>query len=264
MIVRSLIWFVLLCCMSPGRGVAQAGAPPPADSAHALLVISSSPESAWVMLDTAIAGQTPCSLAVPAPARVHLRIQHPDIANWLTGTVDDTLAVHGGEIIRRAYTLETRTLVVSSPMGAEVFDGDSLLGSTPLVLQRERVSPTSELTLRLRGYERAAANPGMASRGVLRVPLRARMDPATQPDRALLTDSRPSPTRLYLTGGGAILAGAAAAYFKTKADNTNNDYLLTRDPALASKRNRFDTTSGVFLVVTQVSLGLFLAFLLSE
>ena len=104
----------------------------------------------------------------------------------------------------------------------------------------------------------------MATRGILRVALRARIDPGAQFDRALVSGARPSATRLYLTGGGAIFAGAAAAYFKAKADNANDDYLLTRDPAFSSARDRFDTTSGVFLVVTQVSLGLFLAFLMSE
>jgi hypothetical protein len=104
----------------------------------------------------------------------------------------------------------------------------------------------------------------MATRGILRIPFRARMDPGTSFDQSLISETRPSSARLYLTGGGAILAGAAAAYFKVKADNANNDYLLAGDPASLSDRNRFDTASGVFLVVTQLSLGLFLAFLMSE
>jgi hypothetical protein len=227
-------------------------------------VIRSSPESAWVLLDTTVAGTTPCSLAVAAPARYRLRIQHPDVTNWLTGTVEDTFTVSPGEIVQRGYILEEWTLVESSPMGADVFAGDSLLGSAPLLLRNGRVAPATPLTFRLRGYETTTANIGIAVRGILRVPLRARMDPGTSWGQPQITDTRPSSTRLYLTGGGAILAGAAAAYFKVKADNANNDYLLTRDPASSADRSRFDTTSGVFLAVTQVSLGLFLAFLMSE
>jgi hypothetical protein len=147
MIVRSLFWILLLSCIPAGRSVAQGAAPLSVDSSHALLVINSSPESAWVMLDTAVVGKTPCSLAFPAPATYHMRIQHPDVASWLTGTVDDTLTVNRGEIVRRMYMLETWTLVVSSPMGADVVAGDSLLGSTPLLLRTGQISDATPLTV---------------------------------------------------------------------------------------------------------------------
>jgi hypothetical protein len=259
---RCLLLVLTLCSLPAGAGAAQESAPP--DSTQALLVVDSSPESAWVMLDTASIGKTPCSLAVHAPASYHLRLQHPDLANWLTGAVEETLAVRPGEIVRRTYQLPVWTLVVSSPMGAEIFAGDSLLGSSPLLLRPGKISRSAPLTARLRGYESATANPAMATRGVLRIPLRASTEPGTFIDQRLLDIPRPSSTRLYLTGGGALLAGAAAAYFKVKADNANSDYILNGDPASLSDRNRYDRASGVFLVVTQVSLGLFLAFLMSE
>jgi hypothetical protein len=155
-------------------------------------------------------------------------------------------------------------MVTSSPSGAEVFQGDSLLGTTPLLVPTGRVSPGALLRLRKRGYNAAIANMGQGQRGILSVPLMASNDPTTEPDQSLLPQTAPSSLRLYLSGGGAVVAGAAAAYFKVKADNRNGDYLATGNPMMASDRDRFDTASGVFLAAAEVSIGLFMAFLLSE
>jgi hypothetical protein len=263
MIHRLLVWIVLVSSVLIGRSMAQNVPPPPRDSTSAFLVIASSPDSAWVMVDTVVVGRTPCSLRVAAPARHRLRIQHPDITNWLNENVEDSLDVVPGQSISRMYTMEAWTLVESSPMGAEITAGDSILGKTPLIFRPGQISPAATLTFRLSGYEGATATLEMATRGILRVPLRARPDVEPSFDQTIASP-QPSRTRLYLTGGGAVLAGAAAAYFKMKADDANNDYLLTRNPGAASDRDRFDTTSGVFLIVTQVSLGLFLAFLMSD
>jgi hypothetical protein len=249
--------------MVAGKSMAQNLPAPSRDSAYALLSVATSPESAWVMIDSVVMGRTPCTLKIAAPAHHRLRIQHPDITNWLNESVEDTLDVVPGQQISRMYALEAWTLVLSSPMGAEITAGDSVLGNTPLIVRPGEISPAAPLTFRLKGYERATANLGLAARGILRIPLRARPDAEPSFDQTTIAP-QPSHLRLYLAGGGAVLAGAAAAYFKMKADDANNEYLLTKNPGSASDRDRFDTTSGVFLIVTQVSLGLFLAFLMSD
>ncbi len=261
MILRSSVLLFLLCPAVFRPASAQESS---ADSLHAVLLINTSPESAWVLLDTTVAGRTPCSLTVPAPARYRIRIQSPDVSNWLSGTIDDTLDVRPGQTVRRTFVLETWTLVVTSPMGAVILAGDSLLGTTPFIVRPGVLSPATPLTFRLTGYAPATATLSLAENGILRIPLRASSDQEVTFDQTMAAAAGPPHLRLYLTGGGAVLAGAAAAYFKVKADDANNEFLATGDPSFASERDRFDTTSGVFLAVTQISLGLFLAFLMSE
>lgn len=70
--------------------------------------------------------------------------------------------------------------------------------------------------------------------------------------------------RLYLTGATAIISGATAAYFKIKADDRYQAYQLRGEQALLSETNRLDAVSAVALIATQVSLGLFTYFILSE
>jgi len=230
----------------------------------ARLFITSSPESAWVYLDTSFVGRTPCSVEVADRSTRHLRLLHPDFANWLTGGVDDTVRFSPGERLVRQYKMERWTTIVSSPPGAEVLLGDSVLGATPLLIPEGGLSLETPLLVRMRGYDPVVARLAQAQRGILQVPLLARWDPGRPNGDLLLTGNRHSSLRLYVTGAGAILAGAASAYFKVKADDRNNAFLITGNPLLALERKRYDNASAVLLAVTEVSLGLFVAFLLSE
>jgi hypothetical protein len=69
---------------------------------------------------------------------------------------------------------------------------------------------------------------------------------------------------LYITGAATILSGVAAAYFKVKADDRYQHYLRSGDDALLSQTHRLDTAAGVAIAATQVGLGLFTYFILSQ
>lgn len=262
--MKQFLAFIFLCwCTAHGEG-ALTKADSSAKTAPAIFILSSSPDSAWVYLGSKLAGRTPCTVMIDSPSVQYLRLLHPDRENWLTGSITDTLRCASGDTVVRRYTLDRWTIVTSSPSGADVFQGDSLLGTTPLVLPSGRVPQDALLHLRKRGYDPAIAHMGEGRRGILSVPLMASHDPGAEPDQSLLPQTAPSSLRLYLSGGGAVIAGAAAAYFKVKADNRNGDYLATGNPVLASERDRFDRASGVFLAAAEVSIALFMAFLLSE
>ena len=259
MIPRWLIGPIFIFAATTGIAQAVTDTLPPAR-----LVVTSSPESAWVYLDTCFIGQTPCSVKVVDRTTHHLHLLHPDFANWLTGGVDDTVRLSPGETLVRNYNIARWTMIVSSPPGAEILLGDSVLGTSPLLIPEGRISQGTPLRVQLQGYDPVLTRLAQAERGVLRVPLLARSDAGRANGDIFQTVNGHSSLRLYLTGAGAILAGAATAYFKVKADDRNSDFLVTGNPALASERNRYDNASAVLLVATEVSFGLFIAFLLSE
>jgi hypothetical protein len=262
--MKRIVILIVLLWSTAVWGIAQTATAVGQAVQPAFLVVSSSPDSAWVYLETTFVGRTPCTIIVEQPTTRCLRVLHPDRADWLSGSVEDTIRFAPGGTIVRRYTLDRWTMVLSSPHGAEVFRGDSLLGKTPLVFPSGRLSPEVPLTLRKQGYDLVVVRLGQASRGILAVPLTASGVTGSAPDEEVLNQKSASSLRLYLAGGGAVLAGAAAAYFKIKADDRNSDYLILGDPALVSQRNRLDTTSAVFLAATEVSIGLFIVFLLSE
>jgi hypothetical protein len=72
------------------------------------------------------------------------------------------------------------------------------------------------------------------------------------------------PTRAYLTGAAAIVAGGVSAYFKIRADDSHDSFLQTGDPSRRDEYRRFDTLSGISLIVAQTGLVLFAYFLFSD
>ena len=229
------------------------------------LSILSTPDSAQVTIDSARAGVTPLLIDSLKPGRHVLRLSGGNPDNWLEYPVIDTVVVSGGELKTLKYVIETRYALSSMPSGAAVFIGESPAGITPTIL---KIPPTGgeAISIRLKGFETAGVDLAGASRGALMV----RLHRIWSPDSAggvsgvSMMPVRGSPLRLYASALGAIIAGAAAAYFKIQADNQNDLYLLTGDPAAWSKVRKYDTISALSLTAAQIGIGLLAFFLLSE
>jgi hypothetical protein len=72
------------------------------------------------------------------------------------------------------------------------------------------------------------------------------------------------PLPLFVTGGTALISGIAAASWKVRADEVYAAYRTTPDPSARERTRRLDTSAAVALAAMQVSIGLFMYFLLSE
>ena len=169
-------------------------------------------------------------------------------------------------------------IVTSRPDSAEVFVDSVSVGVTPCSTLISHSIPHALLVLQSPAnawltdavQESVTAAPGdTLRRHVTFHPLPLTATPAARPFSEALDVTgtsllHPPRWRLYLSGGGALLAGATAAYLKGKADDKHAEFLATRDPAAASARDRYDTSSTLFLVAAEVGFGLFLAFLLAE
>ncbi len=97
---------------------------------------------------------------------------------------------------------------------------------------------------------------------------RFRLAPASLPDVSpLLRESDGLTGRkfaLYASGGVAVVAGVAAAYFKINADDRNDAYHLTGDPSLLDERRRLDTAAGFAFAATQIGFAIFSYLLLTD
>lgn len=248
--------FVLLI-LSPFNVRAQVNS----DSAsrQASITIQTNIEGATVFVDGDSVGTTPITFHT-APGAHRVRILS-DVANWLTEPISDsiTLAPHEQRTLR--YTFAQKFLILSNPSGAEVLARDSVIGTTPLV-----VKPVADATYKLRaaGYEETPLEFANAVRGILSTTLNKKWQ--SENGETIFRDSEVSgsPLKLYLAGAATIIAGATSAYFKVKADNSYSDYVRSGNPASLNDVNRLDTAAGIALAATQISLGLFTYFILSE
>lgn len=224
------------------------------------LTILTNVDGARVFLDSDSVGVTPLTIPSVALGKHRLKLVPPDVENWLTEPIVDSIQVQSGEPQTFRYSFNQKFLVLSTPTGAEIFSNDSLMGTTPLVIKTELQS----LRLKKQGFEETTVEIANAKRGVLAVKLNKVWQSGA--DSSIFSDSeeKPSSLRLYITGATTILAGAASAYFKVKADNSYSNYVRTGDPSQLSEVNRLDTSAGIALAATQISLGLFTYFILSE
>jgi hypothetical protein len=231
-------------------------------SPYASIRISADVDSAIVFLDSGRVGVTPFALDTLKPGRHSMSLIHPDLSNWLTGKIVDSITVSSSDTLRRVYSFDNRILLVSEPTGAKVFLGDSLIGITPIVSSRGG----GDFRFRKIGFKDTTANSASLQRRVFIVHLEKEwkaeedVDSPFKNDRG--GDSRS--IRLYIAGAATVMAGTAAAYFKTKADDRYAAYIDSGDPLIRNETRRLDTAATVALVATQLGIGLFTYFLLTE
>jgi hypothetical protein len=225
------------------------------------LTLRSTPDSAYITLDGKPRGRTPLTIDQLPEGTHAIVVQHPALESWLASPVRDSLHLVAGEHRTVHFALTTRFLINSDPYDAEVRSGDSLLGQTPLIIS----ASTPIISLRKEGYEPVALDLAGRDSAVIRTSLRPEWErQGSFPPPLPVIEVRRSPVRLYVTGAATVLSGVAAAYFKIKADDTYQQYLVTHNPSDLSRTRDLDTSAGIALVTTQLGLALFTYFIFTQ
>ena len=260
-----LLLSVLLNCKN---GAAQVATSDSLEDRHSpAITILSNIDSCLVIVDGERTGVTPLTLEHLARGQHRLTLYHPDISNWLAGSISDTFRVTPGVPLTLRYRLEPRYFIATSPFDAEVVIGDSVVGKTPVALGSEFFSNELKPPLvRKSGYEPVPLDLSNARRGILAVNLkRTWQNDADQNGIFRQNNGQSSHTlRLTLSAASTVLSGAAAAYLKIKADKRYQAYGDTGDPELLSQTRRLDRGAAIALLATQISLALFTYFVLSN
>jgi hypothetical protein len=249
--------------LSPCSALAQEGTGP---DAKASVTVRTNIDSARVFIDSAFAGHTPLRIDTLSPGTHEIRLVHPEVTSWLTGNVTDTVSLLPGESRNLSYTLREWYYLNSVPSGAKIYINDSLAGATPMVLNSSLLPTGSSLSLAKTGYERAVTAPADFQRGSLILPL-VRASGVEPVNGSIIMQQVPvgrHTLRLHLTGYSTLLFGAITAYLKIRADDAHENFIRTQNPAYISRRDRLDSQAIAAIVITQIALGLFVYFLLSE
>ena len=226
-------------------------------------------DSSVVFIDAGWKGLTPLSLNDLTPGTHRLVLQQPDAESWLTSSIADTIRVVAGQPLTLRYRFEPRYLIQSAPFDAEVALGDSIIGKTPLTLSAGPpllLDRKTTFTIRKPGYEAGTVDIGRAQHGVLSVTLKhlwetnENQETVFRPDNGKIS----KPLRLTLAIAGTVVSGAAAAYFKIRADDRYLEYRRSGSPDLLAQSQRLDTAAAVALIATQIGVGLFTYFVLSD
>lgn len=234
---------------------------------NASLTIQASIDGAPVFVDGVPRGTTPLTLDSIDAGRHVVRIVHPEVQRWLAASVLDTIVVVSGEHRTLRYDLTGWLYVSSQPSGASVFLNDSLAGTTPLLLRPSALQSVQALSLRRDGFAPELIGAEQFPQGSLLVALTPTGPAgAGRPfnGTAELLPEPPSNTPLYVTGGAAVGLGVVAAYCKAEADNLTEQYVRSGDKTLLQSRDRYDTTAALTIAAMQLSVALFVYFLLTR
>jgi len=230
--------------------------------ARATLSIRTSLEGVRVYVDTLAMGTAPLESVSIDTGQHILHYVHPDGNRWLYPAVTETLFVHPSEHIERTASFQKLYSVTSEPYGATIQWNDSILGQTPLRIPLP--SSNSMITITKDGFH-AETIPLVSDVHEVHValhPLEGEMGPSAS--LYLSHEQSKSSMPLYLATGATVLTGAAAAYFKIKADNSYRDYLRNGGQPSLDQVHKFDTLSGVSLAICEVNLLVLTYFLLSR
>ena len=261
------LMMVVLCQRSFAGGKKPDSATMQSDSStivlRATISIHSATEGVRVYIDSQFVGTVPFdSLSIAAGLHV-LRFVHPQTVQWLRTTIEETLSLHAREHISRTIVFPETSFIISEPYGAIVRINGTIVGETPLYFSQNEI--LTFVTLSKNGYCEMTI-PFSNSMSVVLQPLDSSPTAigTTTMSPFLSENQSKSSLPVYLTTAATIVAGAAAAYFKIKADNAYGDYRRNGDLNSLEIVHRNDRASGISLVICEVNLLALTYFLFSR
>lgn len=214
----------------------------------------SEPPGAEVMVGDVVIGRTPVRDHTLSVGGHRIRLAWPSFSDWSAVIRKDTLNVQAGAGMTISHKMGAAIRVVTVPAGVEVLHAGRFLGTTPLIY-RSDTPLVDQIVLRKAGFYQQVL-PQASLRGVITLKV---ADPgAASASEMIVERAEEEPVHLwgeYVSAAGLVLSGVAAAYFKHQANKHFEVYRNTGSPSALEDTRRNDRYSGVFLVVTQLSLG---------
>ena len=174
-----------------------------------------------------------------------------DLKKWDAEIINDTLKIVDCNDVFLIYNFKSKSLIDTKPQDVYVTDGDSLLGFTPLLIDKN----FDELFL---------SKPGYSNKTVSQAEINSEQKPELTFIGEVKGESFYNTTLFKVLVGTAIALGATTAYYKLEADKKFDDYQVSGDQELLDQTDRYDIVSGVTFVALQINFGMIIYFFLTE
>jgi hypothetical protein len=185
------------------------------------------------------------------PGDYYLTIRE-SATQWNSQIISDSLKVLGNsDAIKLKYAFKSRELINTSPQDSQVFSRDSLIGRSPLLLDRS----INDITIRKENYADKTFD---LKNGFPQTPIQ--LDFIGEEDNGRFVGSK----LFWGLVSSAVAMGATAAYYKIKADKNYDKYLDTGRQDYLDKTKDQDVYSGIAFGSLQINLGIILYLLLND
>lgn len=205
------------------------------------LKVISDIENVNIFIDDSLAG-TGKIISVVLSKGQHKIVALENSDRWDSKTFIDSLNITDCNDTTLQYSFNKKVLLNTEPQDAYVFNNDSLIGHTPLLIPME----LNNIRLEKNGYESKIIN--YSDFGInkpIKLNFTGEYDDGNFFDKTLF--------KVLL--GTMVALGATTAYLKLKADDKFAEYKLTGDPALLEQTNKLDTLSAITFVALQINFG---------
>ncbi len=229
----------------------RAGAQEQDVPAHDRVRIESLPPGAEVWHGDSLLGVTPRTVARSLISDIE--VWYPSRSEW--SAQRDTIAATAPSAQEGVVLMQFRIRipVASVPYGAAVFEGDSLLGYTPVLV--DVTGGERQLRIERPGHVASAVRVGEATVAPVVVVLETTGEGAATPQVREQTSFFHLPSlSVSMPAGVGLMAGIAAVVFKQEADASYDRYRATADAALLDRARRYDVYAGIALGLSELAL----------
>ena len=215
------------------------------------VTVSSNVAGGTVYVDSIEVGKTPVSCALDSGKHTVCLVSG-ELHDWNHYRECREIFVDGQERADVFFNVPLRIQILSEPYGATAVFRDSIVGTTPCVLETR--AQKGSVALSKTGFENLVV---MFDTSISL--LFGKLESHRGDEHAglyLEPERQGNNTPVLLAASGAVIAGVGAAYFKIRADNLYGEYKYSGNAATLSDVRRLDAASAVSLVVSQASLAL--------
>ncbi|MCH7773351.1 MAG: hypothetical protein IH784_02960 [Bacteroidetes bacterium] len=208
---------------------------------EAHLTIISDIENVNIFIDDSLAG-TGKNINVILSKGRHKIVALENSDRWDAKTFIDSLDITDCNDITLQYNFNKKVLLNTEPQDVYVFNNDSLIGYTPLLIPME----LNNIRLEKNGFESK-----IISYSDFEINEPVKLNYVGEYDEGNFFDK----TLFKILIGTMVALGVTTAYLKLEADDKFAEYKITGDPALLDQTNRLDTLSAVTFVALQINFG---------
>ena len=205
------------------------------------LTIISDIENVNIFIDDSLAGTGKNVSAILSKGR-HKIVVLENSDRWDSKTFIDSLNITDCSDTTLQYNFSEKVLLNTEPQDVYVFNNDSLIGYTPLLIPME----LNNIRLEKNGYEsKKISYSDFGVNEPIKLNFTGEYDDGNFFDKTLFK----------ILIGTMVALGATTAYLKLEADDKFAEYKITGDPALLEQTNKLDTLSAITFVALQINFG---------
>jgi len=214
------------------------------------VIINCNIENVNIFIDDSLSGSGK-NVVTNVSGGVHQIVVTKNNYSWDTKTFSETLNLQSCNDTVLSFNFLSDVLLNSDPGNAAVFDGDSLLGYTPLHIPLGLQS----IKLQKNGYESKTVHySDFENLKPVKMNFTGEYKEGTFFNKTLF--------KILL--GSMLALGATTAYFKLEADKYFDDYKFGGDHSLLDKTHQYDLISGISFVALQINFGLIIYYFLVD